>query len=279
MGSVLVALVAAFSLAIHYRHQSACYRQQWECALAELTAGPATEARVSVTTEVSRIVYVRKPVLSGEDDSALSARIITLEGQLREKESQLAALQSSAAGRSSGGSTSLLNRASFAHRGGTNEVARRDEFEKRRLERQQTIQAAFAKKAAFLLNRDTAKLSEAEKKEYEQMVGLLDESWKMAAQVQQPDLPREQRREVMHTLRDTVRVLDPLLESERARQFRDLGVTLGYSGPAVDEFANYISDIIEVTDIKGMTPDGHGRGSGEGGRSVAAQDGGGRGHE
>jgi hypothetical protein len=56
IGSGLVALVAAFSLAIHYRNQSASYRQKWEGALAELATGSAASAPGVVTTEVSRIV-------------------------------------------------------------------------------------------------------------------------------------------------------------------------------------------------------------------------------
>lgn len=267
MGVLLVALVSSISLAIHYRNEGSYYLQQWEWTRAELEAEDDGSARAPVTTQVSRVVYVNKGDSAAGADAALGERIRVLETQLREAESKLVVYQSAVPGRSPEGSTSQVSRAVFSRWGGTNDVARREEFEKRRQERQQTVQAAFAKKAAFLLNRDTTKLSAEEKKEYEQMVGLLDETWKMAAQMQQPDLSRDQRREVMHTLRDNVRELNPLLESERMRQFRDLGASLGYSGAGVDEFARYITDIIEVTDINGMAPNTHGGGRGGSGRS------------
>jgi hypothetical protein len=266
MGFVLIVLVTSLALAVHYRHQSEYYRQQWEATLAKLTTEPVVTNVASATPERTRVVYVKEPVASGAGDVALRERLVNLEHQLAEKDSQLAAFRS-AATNSSSGSRSSPDRMMAASRRWTNDVPGRAEFEKRRQEIQQTIQNAYAKKAAFLLNRDTSKMSEGERKEYDRMVGLLDETWKMSAQMQQPDAPWDQRREAMHTIRDNVRELDPLLTSERTRQFRDLGTSLGYSGPEADNFVNYISDIIEVTDVSSMTPHFHGGGGSGGTRS------------
>lgn len=260
MGFVLVVLVLSLAMAVHYRHQSEYYQGQWKDALTRLAAEPVSTAPTTMRTEANQVIYVKTPAATEAEEPILRERLVTLENQLAEKESQLRALMQAATPHTEKASLPTVDRTMSATWRGTNAVARRTEFEKRRQEAQQTVQSAFAKKAAFLLNRDTSKLSEDEKKDYDHMVGLLDETWKLAAQLQQPNLPGADRRDTMHTLRENVKALDPLLSSERIRQFRDLGTSLGYSGPEAENFINYITAVIEVTDASSITPHFHGGG-------------------
>jgi len=269
---VLVAIPVVFcvisvALALHYRQQSRYYQYQWEGALADTDLDyPATEP---VKPSVTRIVTIREPATAAPDVAALQTRITELERQLAGKEVLIASLRQTPSSRPVVSPIKAPDPAVVYSRM-TNDVARRAEYEKRRDEFQQKLQNSFAKKANFLLNRDTSKMAEEEKKQYEQMVGLLDETWKASAQMQ-ANLPPEQRHEAMHTVRDNLKALNPLLATERTREFYDLGVSLVYNEAEAAQFVSYIADVIDVTSVNTLFPDMHGRSGPRGGGGTGGQ--------
>lgn len=257
-GALLVS--GSLSLVVYYRQQGESYLRQLEGALAE--AGMEASSQAVPQTRDVEVVHVQAPAAVAPDVEPLKARIAELESQLAEKEGVIASLRSSQPGpvpepsrREPDPVASAVAR--------TNDVARRAEFEKRREEFQQKMQNSFARKAAFLLERDTSKLPEEERKQHEKMVALLDETWKLSAQMQ-GNLPMEQRHEVMHAVRDNITALAPMLASERTREFRDLGVSLGYNEEQAAQFVAYLSDVIDVTSVNTLFPMGRGRRSGGG---------------
>lgn len=260
-GVAAVLVVTSAALAVHFRQQSEYYRHQLEGALAEAELdSPLQEPSKPVTTKV---VYVNSPAAVAPDVTAFQSRIGELERQLAGKEVLIASLRQSQASRIPD-NVAKAPEPTFLPPSRTNEMARRADFDKRREEFQQKVQNSFARKAAFLLKRDTSKLSEEEKQQYEQMVGLLDETWKLTAQMQ-ANLPSDQRHQVMHTVRDNVTALDPLLSSERTREFHDLGVSLGYNEAEAAQFVSYLTDVIDVTSVNTLFPQLHGRSGQRGG--------------
>ncbi len=262
-----VLCVISASLALHYRQRSQYYQYQWEGALANPDLDMPEP--VPVKTEAARVVYVKEPAATESDLTEFQNRIAELELQLSGKEALIVSLRQSAVTRPPDHPPKPMDPVVVASRK-TNDVARLAEAEKRRQEFQQKIQNSFARQANFLLNRDTSKMSEKEKQQYEKMVGLLDETWKAAAQMQAP-LPPEQRREVMHTVRNNLKALSPLLATERTREFYDLGVSLGYNETEAAQFVSYIADVIDVTSVNKLFPQGHNHSGQRGGGGTVGQ--------
>jgi hypothetical protein len=272
-GVAAVLVVASGSLALHYRQQSEIYRHQLEGALADAELdSPLPEPAKPAATKV---VYVTVPAAVTSDATAFQSRIGDLERQLADQEVLIASLRKAQASRAPDPvAVARIPEPMFSPSSRTNDAARRADFEKRREEFQQKVQNSFAKKAAFLLERDTSKLSEEEREQYEQMVGLLDETWKLTAQMQS-DLPMDQRHQVMHAVREKVTALNPLLASERTREFHDLGVSLGYNEAEAAQFVSYLTEVIDVTSVNTLFPQMHGRrGGGGGGGGSSATPGG-----
>lgn len=253
LGLMAVLAVGLGVLTFHYRQQSEYYRQQWENALSD----PELDTPLPVKPSSTRVVTVKAVAPPVADVTVLQTRIGELERQLAGKEAMIASLRQSVAGRTADNPAKMSEPSVFLSRR-TNDVVRQAEFEKQRKESQQKVQNAFARKAAFLLKRDTSKLSEEEKKQYEQMVGLLDETWKMTAQMQS-NLSGEQRHQVMHAVRDNITALDPLLTSERNREFYDLGLSLGYNEDEAVQFVSYLTEVIDVTSVSSLFPHFRGR--------------------
>lgn len=267
VGISLVFCVISASLAFHYRQKSQYYQHQWEGALANTDLDMPEPAPVNPAS--TRVVYVKEPAAPDSDLTGLQNRIAELELQLSGKEALIVSLRQSAVTRPPDHSPKSMDPLHVASQK-TNDVARLAEAEKRREEFQQKVQNSFARQANFLLNRDTSKMSEKEKQQYEKMVGLLDETWKAAAQMQAP-LPPEQRREVMRTVRNNLKALSPLLATERTREFYDLGVSLGYNETEAAQFVSYIADVIDVTSVNKLFPQGHNHSGQRGGGGTAGQ--------
>lgn len=250
-GLILVAIIALGLMAAHYRVEGERYRG--ECERLKSQPVPEAVAEAPAPVEAARVRYVTREVGGGEEAASLQARIVNLERALEEKEAIIASLRQAATNRVSEPFRRGPPEMASAWNRGTNDAAFRLEIEKRREEVRQRIESAFASKATFLLNRDTSQLNEEDRKEYDLLVTLLDETWQMATQMQS-DLPVDQRRELMHTLRDNLRTLDPLLMAERNREFHDIAVSLGYNETEAAQFTSYLTNIIEVTAVNSLFP-------------------------
>lgn len=129
----------------------------------------------------------------------------------------------------------------------TEDPERYEQIVRRREEMRQRVNDSFARKAAHFLYRDTGNMDEMEFEEYEHMLGLLSDTWRLAEQMQNPELERSERWEIGREVMANVRELTPMLEAERDREFYELALQLGYDESSAIDFVDYINDMIEVS--------------------------------
>jgi len=122
-------------------------------------------------------------------------------------------------------------------------------------ERQETARQAakyeIAKKAAHFLQRDDASMTEAEAEQYARMMNLLTESLRLTEKLN-ADLPRDQRWDIARSLRENMRDLSPMLESEREKEFYQIGKDMGYSDDDAVAFASYIREVVDLTSVQSI---------------------------
>ena len=144
---------------------------------------------------------------------------------------------------------------------------RYEEIQARREEAKQRTQRSLAEQAAYYLNRDTSTMDETEAAEYKKLMGLLDETWRLAEQMQS-ELSSEERHALMETMHDNVDELMPLMETERDRAFYEIGLDSGYTESEARDFTDYLNKVIEATSVRnlfeGMHPGGRGGGPPDG---------------
>lgn len=222
-----------------------------------------------------------RPALpAGMDDNVWRERMRDLQAQIDEKDRLIASLQKPGEAAPAPAETAATNRPADQRRPWRDRGAwleemkqtdpqRYEEIQARRQEAQQRTQRSIAEQATYFLDRDTAKMDEAERAEYDRLLGLLDETWSLAEQMQS-DVPGEDRRALMRTLRDNMQELTPLMEMERDRAFYEIGLGFGYTEMEAQEFTDYLNGVIDVTSMRtlmGGMRDGRGGGGFGGERS------------
>ena len=263
---------------------------------AELAAAKAADLQMDVQDLEKRVKKAENkpqtavaPVISTIVTNAVigadaDARVAELQAALLEKDRLIASLQQ-------GG---MSNRP-FGMRGGRDgganwldDLKQRDpkayeEFVKRRDEGRQRAQREFAERADYFLKRDQSKMSKEQQENHQAMLALLDATWKLQEQLR-TDLPADQRREVMSTMRDNMHNLGPLLATERESEIYAAGRNLGLSDAQASDFVGQMSQVIDNTSMhsffegmRGGPGDGRGGpGGGGGGGGSTGGGGGGR---
>ena len=215
------------------------------------------------------------PVAAGMDADVWRSRVNRLQEQLAEKDRQIAALRQAAQAAPEPAAAMSTHPPAEERRPGRDRGAwleeikqtdpqRYEEIQARRQEARQRRQRSIAEQATYYLNRDTAKMDEPARAEYERMLGLLDETWRLSEQMQS-DLSWEERRPLMRTLRENMDELAPLMEAERDRTFFEIGQDFGYTESEARDFAEYLNGIIEVTSMRTLFGGMHGGPGGGGG--------------
>ncbi len=261
IGALVVVLLTASGLAIHYRARSAEYQQKYVEALVridESSASPRAAARPAAVRAMER-----QPVEQERVDE-LQDRLRELEEELEYRDRIIADMR-----RRNVQLDMPLDedRPERVERDWMADLQERDperyeEIMERREQARQRVQDAFARQAAHFLYRDMEAMSETEQQEYSRMLGLLAETWQLSEQLQSDELAREQRGELRRELMQNIRALRPMLEDERDREFYEMGLQLGYDERAAADFVNYINEMIEITTFSGMWGGGTGRGRG-----------------
>lgn len=126
-----------------------------------------------------------------------------------------------------------------------------EDMQKRMQEAQARIQNAFAQKADYFQSRDTSGMSDDDLADYNRMLALLDQTWKLAA-LMQTDLPRDQRHEAADAVRSNMFELTPLMLEERAREFQDYAIAMGLSSKDAATFATNMTAIIDATTLQNL---------------------------
>ncbi|HOW97856.1 MAG TPA: hypothetical protein P5567_10730 [Kiritimatiellia bacterium] len=260
----IVASLVYLNRAARAEQQAAAARAEADTLRARVSASAAVVAPAPEDSpaEVPAIAVARA------DDSEAQARIRELETALAEKDRVIWDLQARATNRPPPEDRRGRDRGDWMEDLRQRDPARYEEMQKRREERQREVSRQYAEKAAYFLKRDTSKMTDEEKASYDLMLQLLDETWRLSEQMRS-ELSPEQRRELGQALREKARVLNPLLEEERARTFIELGEQVGYAGAAATEFADYLESVIDLTSPRGMFRGGPPGGRGPGGSGGA----------
>lgn len=237
--------LATAGAALHYR--SLYYEA--ETRPAEVNAGPEATA-------------VRKPAeaVPGEpvsDETAVPQNgLLGLRQRIRELEDELARRAAAAVSVASAIPSGPERREPARERRNWMEELRKndpagyEELQKRREQARKDVQDSLARKAAYLLYRDTSDMSEEEQARHTLMLNLLSETWSLSRQI--AELPREQRREVSRTLRENIRQLEPMLDEERDRAFYTVGRDLGYGEEESLQFAEHMDALVEITTLRDL---------------------------
>ena len=244
-------------------------------ALSRTYEGELLKAREHIADVESRRAKVQtiREVLPPRPDNATEARVRDLEQQLAARDAEIASLRAvTSTVVMAPMPTNMPSRDDRPWRDGgdwlaslrTNDPVRYAEITNRQAEARARMQRSFAEKAAAFLERDTTALSDLEKAQYEQMISVLTETWKLSEQLR-PDMTRDERRPIVDQLRDNMRTLSPLLEAERNRQLREMGRSIGYSENQAEEFVAYVNQLLDLTSMRPIMEAMRGGGGGWGG--------------
>jgi hypothetical protein len=133
----------------------------------------------------------------------------------------------------------------------TDDPERYQELMERREAARQLAQYELAKRAAHFLFREDELLTDDERSQHERMMALLQQSFELTEKIR-VDMPEEERRDMLRTIRQNMRELSPLLENERDRELYRLGKDIGYTDDDAAAFALYIRDVIDMTSVRSM---------------------------
>jgi len=249
--AVTVAMIAAVAVALRCRAKVG----KLEARLGESFAVPMPDVRAHHPQDVESVALVDIPSTGVEalvdgDENALQHlhdRVAELEAIIVAKDGVIQML---------GQQATKATPAAFVPPGERDRLEsvketdpeRYKEMQERREEGRRHMRDSLARTSAHVLERDTSEMTETEREEYGLMVQLLEETWQLAEQME-TDLPREQRREIRHALRDNMRELDPLLQAERDRVFREVGAAVGYPEDEAGAFADYLNEVVDMTSL------------------------------
>ena len=140
------------------------------------------------------------------------------------------------------------------------EPERYEEMQKHREEFRDRMERTTAERAAFLLEVDTANMSEEQVASHEELVGLIEATWALQRQLRD-DSAEVNHHDVRHELMANVYRISQLYGQEREYLLEQTGRELGYEGEEVQTFASHIQGIMDMTSVN---PFGGGRGGSRG---------------
>jgi len=132
--------------------------------------------------------------------------------------------------------------------------AEQQQREVARQEARERLKESLDEKSTFLNEVEAEAATGEEKEAYQKMIGLLAESYNLSEKMRS-DLPRGERREAMHALRERMTVLEPMLEAERDKEWRRLGSELGYDEAGAEKFAAYLNEVVDITSMENVYDD------------------------
>lgn len=178
-----------------------------------------------------------------------SARIKDLELRLQAREQELAAIRNSTPTQTPETPRAQRSWQNWEETMRTNDPERYKEMVRQREAVHTEAQRSFAEKANHFLRQDTNSMTEEEFLSHEEALALLDQTWKLAEQLQS-GVDRGQRWEIIRQMRDNVSALEPAMETERERQWYILADELGYTNDDAATFVNYLDNIVNVTSMQ-----------------------------
>jgi hypothetical protein len=250
-----LAVAGTFGLALHARSVQRDLERQLAIARARAAAAPVAMPLTEPIVEAEPAMPVPPPAAASEDQQR---RILELEERIRAKDDVILALRQAATNSAPAPESFWRGRQEWLEQLKTNNPAEYEAAIKERDESRRRVREAYARKAAHFLEHDTSTMTETEVTHYNLMLKLLDDAWKISDQLRAENLPREQRRELVGAIHDTMEQLGPLLENERNRELNILARELGYQEDEAAVFVSYVTNIIDATSMQGVIPRGPG---------------------
>jgi len=273
MNKQKAAIICALVLAFAGTAVSVVFYQQAQQtkAVAEETEATVVELRQEVQQLQKKTVTVQ-PAVDRIEGSLLvdnDETIRDLEARLRAKDEELTMLYARVTEMESAKTNAPPRRGD--RRSWMDDLKKSDpERYKEITERRESARAAakyeVAKKAAYFLDRDTSAMSEQEAEEYSRMMNLFTDTLTLTEKLGE-DLPREERRPIMHEFRDNLRDLSPMLDTERDKEFYQIGKDMGYADADAEAFATYLTEVVDLTSVQSIFRNAMGgMGGGRGGQ-------------
>ena len=260
-GGLVAMLLATSGGAAFYRQrahrveaQLARVREEAEVLHQKLVMRQANAADVVLDFSVpgegpAPVVVAVAGETNGVADAAQAERIRALEVLVQAKDREIARLQERSTNRAAWFQQGR-DRQNWMEELKKTDPERYNEMVKQREEQRRQVSAAFAGKAAKLL--ESSEIPDATEEQTAQrnlMLQLMTDTWKMAEQLY-ADPPPSDRWETMHAMRDNMNTLQPMLDSERSRTFYQLGLDSGYSESEAQVFVDYVNEVIDTTSLQ-----------------------------
>ena len=252
VASVLVLSVGlSAGMVMHYRSEAIRYQHQYIDASLELAA---VRDRLQRTPTALRTAPRPERIVADENDVLLD-ELSVFNGESDNERpfmAQRPASQNFVSTPVSGAGEPPPGRGNWMEELRQNDPARYEQIMQQRAAAQQRVQDFFARQSAHFLSQDRSSMSAGDQDRYDQMLGLLAETWNAVNVMQDDEATREQRQEAAGELRDRVRSLQPMLREQRDRQLHQLGRELGYNESEATEFVEYIYDLMDITSVQSM---------------------------
>ncbi len=203
-----------------------------------------------------------EPVPSNVNE-ALKRQVAELNKSIAARDSLIASLRQNAATNSQPGPEPFWQRREkWLENLKTENPTQYEAYVKQEEEARQRTKDSFARKAAHFVNKDTAGMTEEEVAQYNTMLQMLDEAWKLSDQLRAEDIPDEQRRDLLHSMHEIMHGLSPMLTAERDKEFFQVALDLGYKEDDAAQFVTYLTNIIDITSMRSVIQGGRGMGPG-----------------
>jgi len=239
-------------LAVHWWRAAGAFRKQIDSWNSPVPIAPSSVPSLSAEelppAAESRPIETADAAFSRER-ARLESRVQELEAAMAEKNAILGGLYRTQTNHAEPTPAPWRDRGAWLEDLKRDDPERYQEIVRRREEARQRVNDAFARKAAHFLENDTSGMTEEERRQHEHMLHLLDETWKLADHLR-TDPPREERREVMRTMRENMVELQPMLDAERDKEFYRLGLDMGYAEGDALAFVDYLNEVLEVTSMR-----------------------------
>lgn len=118
------------------------------------------------------------------------------------------------------------------------------ERQNQRKEFQDKMERVIADKSAFLVNLDTADMTEKEKTSHNELLSRIAETWDTINAIQTNGAPTRDQMEAMH---ENQMIIRDLYNQERDYVLRQVGTDLGYDEQEAQAFSTYMKDVFDKT--------------------------------
>lgn len=136
--------------------------------------------------------------------------------------------------------------------------ARREAWEQRRAEFRDRVVNEAQERRAFFAQVPTDDLAPEYRESHERLLEAMDQVETLVTSLNDPELDREQQRELRRALGGIARDMQGLMSTQREILLNDFAQALGYEGEDARSFIDYVETVNEMTNMGGFLRRGGG---------------------